>query len=535
LLTEGIVYILAGFILSIYGAKIIEFVLLQYTRLKLQTSLIWTSRYKFLSPIYALFTSISTTTLYSGIKTLSRLIESNILNLSQGLKATVILSLGPVLASHIWAFDVGIYSLLLILAGFLYSKWRKVEGEFALGIGFIFYSLHLLEKGLLMVKANLLGEVILAHISTNLFIGFLIGFFIPLCLRNEIPYIVFGIALSRTSALFPIGTLGIFLGGGIAFSTILYLKTNVEFDTAKIISRKLLLGNILFKFFIIVITLLTYNPLFPPIYSFTESVASEATVFTRTVLNLLTLICLCSAGIIIILYKPFLALLNLIPGQPKSSENLEPAITIKPKKLFQIVQENIQNIMNFIGSMFQVLLEYWEGNVEKKSVKMRKLYEEVYNKKTETSKLLNKALKKVWTEQDKLKEVQYSGILNNLEKMAYVLTRQLTEVCLQIEDYLPYFEEAKVADLFSFLKKVIEEYESMFKAFVSPEKELSSLRAIGYEVEDLLNETRRSYTLDELDKELEGSGIRWVYSNYLTLLEHIHTHIQKIGNLMSRL
>lgn len=536
LLVEGIIYISAGFILSLYGVKIIEFVLLQYTRLKLQTSLIWTSKYKFLSPIYSIFTSISTTTLYSGIKTLSRLIGSNILNISQGLKAIIILSLGPVLASHIWAFDLGIYSLLLILGGFLYSKWRKVEGEIILGAGFIFYSLHLLEKGLFIVKENILGELVFTHISANLFIGLLIGLIIPLCLRNEIPYIVFGIALSKTSTIFPIGVLGIFLGGWIAISITLHLKAKLEFDTVKLITKKLLLGNVLFKLFITIITLLTYNLLFPSVYSFTEDVASETSIHIRTVLNLWTLICISSAGVIIASCKPSLILLNKLSTQSKPSESFtEIAITIKPKKLFQIVQQNIQKIMETVDSMLQLFLEYWEGNVQKKSAKMKKLYEEVYNKKTETTKLFNKAVKKDWAEQDKLKEVQYSGILNNLEKMAYILTRQLTEVCLQIEDYLPYFEDTRVADLLTFLRKIIEEYDSMFKAFRSPEKELPSLRAIGYEVEDLLNETRRSYTLDELDKELEGSGIRWVYNNYLTLLEHIHTHIQKIGNLMSRL
>jgi len=80
------------------------------------------------------------------------LVEGGVLTLRQAMAVILGAGVGTAVTAHLIAFDLGPFALVLLAAGFLVRQWRRGTrwrwaGNLLMGLGFVFYGMHLLRLG----------------------------------------------------------------------------------------------------------------------------------------------------------------------------------------------------------------------------------------------------------------------------------------------------------------------------------------------------------------------------------------------------
>ncbi|OGW34828.1 MAG: hypothetical protein A2X58_04235 [Nitrospirae bacterium GWC2_56_14] len=445
-------------------------------------------------------------------------VSAGLMTFRQTLAVILGADIGATLTVQLIAFHVYDYAVLLIGAGLSFTLFTKNTlyrnmGQGVLGFGFVFLSLKIMIEAMLPLQGNELFRSVFIALTGTPFIGILLSAAVTALIHSSAATMGIALALA-TSGLIPLqSALYIILGANIgtcATALIASMRSPAE-------ARRVAWAHVLFKVF----GVLLFLPLLPWYQGLVEQTAPEV---MRQIANANTLFNVVMA----VVFLPFLGLFAklLVKLVPEKAEEktfgpmyLDDHVLGTPSlalgqatrealRTSDIVREMLTEMIRGLRSDDPAIVE----DIKRKDNLVDLLDRQIrlYIARLSSSNLTESQSRRVMTVLE---------VTRDLENIGDIIDRNIMPIALKRITKGFVFSQEGMAEIVSFHKKTIENFDFAIAAFANHDRELA---------ERVL---RNKEELGLLERELVQAHLERLRKGLRESIETSHIHLDIIGNI----
>jgi len=522
---------IGGIFLLLYGQKIFEFSLQRTSQTRLQVIQLWSTKYRWFTFLVSGFLMLSNRSSVVTMRTMISFISTKMISLRQAILLLVVASFGPVVLFQLMAFNLENYALLVVGLGFLLSGLRPSHGEMLMGFGFMCYGAYLAGTGAGLAKGNYFGDFlqnIVLHGNLNSVIGGVLLYFLTKSIL-----VPMGVAMGCvqyggvyiTSALSML--LGAYGASGISvFVSLLGVGKEIE-------SKELAYANMWYKCIGLLVGMALLIPIILVAQELTIMFSDDLFSPSRHLANAYGIFIL---GMIVLTFpfsKIYERLVERVSVESRPAEKSYNNVLDQLKGIAKDIYATAEEIGKIIAGVNEVLADGSRKNIGKLQ-KQQKMLSDMTD---DIVRNLSAVAQRKKTEEESLIEVQFSGIVGNIGKIANIAGKEFPDTLLNNLEDGETISQEKSEKLLEISDFVAREYNTLLLAFKKNQKNIiNNVLAASYEFSSMLEEKRNDFSAEQAEHELsELANDKSLYVSVLGLLERIHGHIQRVANLISRL
>lgn len=523
---------LGGLILFLYGQSLLETGLQKTSRLRLRSILKLLTKHKITALLLGSIISIGTQSSTVAVLTLVSLVNAGLLQLTQAVGLVLGASLGTTLVVQVISFKVAGFALWIIIIGFLVSRIRTFTGHpkapVLIALGFMFYGIYLMGSGIALFKETPLGGDFLEGVCVNVVPNLTGAFLLTVLCQSTLLPLAIGITLVREGGLPLVSAIPIILGSHVG-AGILPIISSFR-SSGKSIARQLALANLGYRLLGSLIFLLLIIPLATLTQWITEVSGGGAFITGRQLANAHTLFTLLTIGIFLPFIMPCTKLLKRLVPEKEPEEKkllyLGPQLENLPKEIIPAAEKEIQRLTEDVYQVLSRAMSIWEQDSLRNVRRIEQDYESIHTIEDCITRYITRLPRELLTEEEYKKEMQLLGIAGNLEKIGGLVGRSLTDIATRRITQGLSFSIGGLNELLTIHRRILNELQ-----LLKDKQKAEKILTMDKELNSMIQASHNTH-IDRMHKGFfETRETRSLHLDAITVLERIHSHIQKIANL----
>lgn len=443
---------------------------------------------------------------------------SGLMTLTQAMGVVLGADIGTTLTVQLIAFKFYDYALFLVGVGIAMHYLSKDHvirhvGESILGFALIFLSLKLMTDSMAPLKDNVfVGELFLLLQDNPVMVMLLSAAFTAL-VHSSAATIGMALAFASQGMIGLQGAIPIIFGANIgtcATAIALSLGTSTE-------ARRVAAAHTLFK-------LLGVLLFFPLILPFTKLIALTADDPMRQIANAHTFFNIGIAFLFLPFTGPLSRLIQYLVPEGDQTEKfgaryLNPQmLESTPLALGQASRE-IMRMADIVGDMLKKSIEPFRGGGMEQIQQIQNTDDQVDLLDSEIKMYLAKLTQSTLTEQQSKREMELLTFTDNLEHIGDVIDKNLMDLAKKKLINNLAFSEAGFAEIVSFHRMVVENFELAVSVFTMRDVELA------------IKLVRHKVRISELEREYRQAHINRLHLGFRESIETSSIHLDILSNL----
>jgi phosphate:Na+ symporter len=500
---------LGGLALFLFGQFLLERSLQKTSRVYLQGLIKLLTKNRVTAILAGSFLAIGMQSSTIPVLTLIGLINRGVIQLSQAIGVVLGASIGTTITIQAISFDISGLGLWLILIGFLVLKlFNYSKGELLIGLGFMFYGIRLIGSGVSLFKSTDFGIAFLNGLCASPLKNMTGAFILTVISQSTLAALAVGIVLMREGGFGLAVTIPIVLGAHLG-AGILPLLYSWKISGVTV-GRQLGVANLVYRFLGVLIFFVLIQPfsnLIVLLSKWCNASPARELANAHTVFVLVT----------VCLFAPFVSVYAKVIKK----------IFAKRKKTHideELDVEKIENVkrqlMQGVFHMLKDSLPLWEedeireiSKIEKQGLSLRVLEDSVWGC------LSGSAMTSIAKESEgALKTISNLGGIRDIigiRMVEFTKRRMIQGLDFSIEG---------LNEVLTIHKKIIEE----FSGLLNDSKSQKVMHEINKKIDDCISASYRSHVSRICKGFRESTETRLLHTDAISLLEHMHWHIQKI-------
>ncbi len=522
--------IFGGLVIFLYGLQKVNLNLRQVFGYKLQTWITKITHRNYLSLVFGIFLTFIMQSSTAATSLLVGLINTGIMNLSQGIQILIGTSIGTTITTQIITFKIGKYSFIPILIGYILnmlSKKRRYQflGAVLLGIGFIFLGMNFISDFSEPLKNNPSLLNIIAHLQGSPVLAFFLAVMVTSLLQSSTAMMGLTISLS-SQGIIPLElAIPIIIGSHIGSCTTVILVGFGKTGQA----TTLTFGNLIYKMLGSLIFFFLLNPL--------SNIVTYLTPYLPRQIALAHSIIILGNALLIYPFLPkFIYYLQKLFPKAKQEEALyypkflDSKVLDSPDLALYLAKKELVRMANTVDEMLVGIMKVFFNRDEVLLLKLCKMDRIVDNLSNAIIHYLTEMKFDILTPEQSRETYGLLNITNDLEHIGDLIDKDIIPIIeKQIDNELKLSEEG-LLEINKLYKIVYKNFYQSLGAFALGDKRLAQ-KALQQKKIIVDNEAkmRRSH-IDRLHKGIELSRqTSSIYFDIINILKQISEHTSLIA------
>jgi phosphate:Na+ symporter len=522
--------IFGGLAIFLYGLQKVNLNLRQVFGYKLQTWINKITHRNYLSLVFGVFLTFIMQSSTAATSLLVGLINTGIMNLSQGIQILIGTSIGTTITTQIISLNIAQYSFILILLGYglnMLSKKRRYQflGAVLLGIGFIFLGMKLISDFAEPIKHNAFLLDIVAHLQGIPVLAFFLAILITSLLQSSTAMMGLTISLS-SQGIIPLDlAIPIIIGSHVgSCTTVLFVGLG---KTGQ--ATTLTFGNLIYKMIGSLIFFFLLNPLSNFVTSLTPNLPRQI-AFAHSI------IIIGNALLIYPFLSKFIFFLQKLFPKAKQEETLyypkflDNSVLGSPDLALYLAKKELVRMANTVDEMLVGIMKVFFNRDEVLLLKLCKMDRMVDNLSNAIIHYLTEMKFDILTPEQSSETYGLLNITNDLEHIGDLIDKDIVPIIeKQIDNELKLSEEG-LSEINKLYKSVYNNFYQALGAFALGDKRLAQ-KSLQQKKSIIESEAkmRRSH-IDRLHKGIELSRqTSSVYFDIINILKQISEHASLIA------
>lgn len=526
----NIMGIFGGLAIFLYGLQKVNLNLRQVFGNKLQNWIERITHHHSLAIFFGIFLTFIMQSSTASTSLLVGLINTGIMNLTQGLQILIGTSIGTTITTQIITFNIAQYSFILILLGYLInilSRKRRYQflGSVLLGIGFIFLGMKIIADFTEPLKNNPSLLDLISHLQGTPILALLLATLLTSILQSSTALMGLTISLSSQGIISIELAIPIILGSHLgSCTTVLFVGLG---KTSQ--AKTLTFGNLIYKLVGVVVFFFLINPLSDLVTIFTPHLPRQIAVAH-------TIIILGNALLVYPFLTKFIYLLQKLFPKAKQEETLyypkflDYNVLSSPDLALYLAKKELVRMANTVDDMLVGIMKVFFNQDEILLYKLCKMDRIVDNLSNAIIHYLTEMKFDVLTPEQSREAYGLLNIVNDLEHIGDLIDKDIIPIIeKQIDNELKLSEEG-VSEINKLYKMVYKNFYQTLGAFALGDKRLAQKtlqqKKIIVETEAKM---RRSH-IDRLHQGIELSRYTSsIYFDMINILKQISEHASLIS------